>query len=127
MNPGKINSVRIMNNASCRELFKKLYVLPLQSQYIFSLLMFVVKNKDFFKTHSEVHNLNTRSTHDLHIPVANMTLFQNGVWYSGIKIYNHLPLTLKELSDDIFKFIVALKKFLLENSFYTLEEYCSLK
>jgi hypothetical protein len=89
--------------------------------------MFVVKNKDFFKTNSEVHNFNTRSNQDLHIPVANLTLFQNGVWYSGIKIYNHLLLTLKEISDDIFKFKAALKKFLLENSFYTLEEYYSLK
>jgi hypothetical protein len=88
--------------------------------------MFVVKNKDFFKTNSEVHNFNTRSNCDLHIPVANLT-FQNVAWYSGIKIHNHLSLTLKEISDDIFKFKVALKKFLLENSFYTLEEYYSLK
>jgi hypothetical protein len=36
------------NDASCRVLLKKLHVLPLQSQYIFSVLMFVVKNKDFF-------------------------------------------------------------------------------
>ena len=37
------------NKASCRDLFKKLYILPLQSQYIFPLLMFVVKNKGFSK------------------------------------------------------------------------------
>jgi len=36
------------NKISCRDLFKKLYILPLQSQYIFSLLMFIVKNKDLF-------------------------------------------------------------------------------
>jgi hypothetical protein len=45
--------VRIITNSdnrdSCRELFKKLSILPLQSQYILSLLMFVVKNKDSFK------------------------------------------------------------------------------
>ena len=43
--------IRIITNStnmdSCRDLFKKLGILPLQSQYIFSLLMFVVKNKDF--------------------------------------------------------------------------------
>jgi len=37
------------NKDSCRNLFTKLNILPLQSQYIFSLLMFVVKNKDIFK------------------------------------------------------------------------------
>jgi hypothetical protein len=65
------------NKVSCRELLKNLHVLPLQSQYIFSLLMFVVKNKDFFETNSEVHNFNTRFNHDLYIPIANLTLFQN--------------------------------------------------
>ena len=40
--------IRTMMNAgnreSCRELFKKLNILPLHSQYILSLLLFVVKN-----------------------------------------------------------------------------------
>jgi hypothetical protein len=79
--------------------------------------MFVVKNKYFFKTNSEVHNFNTRSYHDLHIPTANLKLFQNGVWYSGIKIYNHLPLTLTELSDDTGCF---------KKSFTTLKAYRNL-
>jgi hypothetical protein len=89
--------------------------------------MFVVKNKDFFKMNSDVHNFNTRSNHDLHIPVANLTVFQKGVWYSGIKTYNHLPLTLKQLSYNISKFKTALKKFLVTNSFYTVEEYYNWK
>jgi hypothetical protein len=40
-----------------------------------------------------------------------LTLFQCGVWYCGIEIYNHLPPTHKELSDDIIKFKVTLKNF----------------
>jgi len=92
--------IRIITNSdnkiSCRDLFKKLYILPLQSQYIFSLLMFV-KNKDFFKTNLDVHGFNTRSNHDLHIPLANLTVhaFQKAVWYSGVKIYIYLPPALK--------------------------------
>jgi hypothetical protein len=82
--------------------------------------MFVVKNKDFFKTNSEFHDFTTRYNHDLHIPTANLTLFQHGVRYTGIKTYN-------QLSNNIPKFKVALQKFLLENSFYTLEEYYSWK
>jgi hypothetical protein len=34
---------------SCRDLFKKLKILPLQSQYILSILLFVVNNKNKFK------------------------------------------------------------------------------
>jgi len=60
--------------------------------------MFVVNNKDFFKTNSDVHSFNTRTHYDLHIPAANLAVFQKGVRYSGIKIYNHLPPTLKQLS-----------------------------
>jgi hypothetical protein len=33
---------------SCRELFKELKILPLSSQYISSLVLFVVKNVDYF-------------------------------------------------------------------------------
>jgi hypothetical protein len=39
------------------------------------------------------------------------------VWYSGIKFYNHLPPTLKQLSYDIPKFKVALKDFFLLTPF----------
>jgi hypothetical protein len=69
--------------------------------------MFIVKNKNFLKTNSDVHSFNTRTNHDLHIPAANLAVFQKGVWYSGIKIYNHLLPTLKQLSYDIPKFKMA--------------------
>jgi hypothetical protein len=89
--------------------------------------MFVVNNKDFFRTNCDVHSFNTRSHHDLHIPAANLAVFQKGVWYSGIKIYNHLPPTLQQLPYDISKFKAALKRFFFTNSFYTWEEYYSWK
>ena len=56
--------VRIITNSSrhdtCQQLFKHLQTLSLPSQYIFSLLVFVIKNRDFFHSNSEIHNLNTR-------------------------------------------------------------------
>jgi len=79
--------------------------------------MFVVKNKGLFKMNSDSHSFNTRFNYDLHVPVANLAVFQKGVRYSGIKIYKHLPLTLKKLSHDIPKFKVALKRCLLTNYF----------
>jgi hypothetical protein len=108
--------IRVMNSDrkdSCHELLKKLYICPFYSQYIFSILLFVVRNRGSFKTNSDVHNLNTRTNYDLHSPTVNLTLFQKGVCYLGIKIYNHLPLNLKKLSCDISKFKSALKTFLL--------------
>ena len=53
----RINRI-IMNsskNASCQQLFKELNILPIQSQYIFSIILFVIKiNQFLFK--SQVHN-----------------------------------------------------------------------
>ena len=74
----------IMNssrNASCRQLFKDLRILLVQSQYIYSILLFITKNKDQFLTNSQVHRINTRQTSDLYVPTANLTLYQKGVYY----------------------------------------------
>jgi len=116
----------IMNsnkNVSCKELFKNLNILLLQSQYIYSILLFITKNKDQFSPISHMHTINTRHNNNLYVPAANLTLYRKGVYYSGIKIFNHLPTTIKNISDDKNKFQIALKKFLLNNSFYSLEEY----
>jgi hypothetical protein len=119
---------KIMNSsktAFCRQVFKDLNVLPIQSQYIFSILLFATKNKDQFLSNSQVHTINTRQTSDLYVPTANLTIYRKGVHYSGIKIYIHLPTAIKELSGDKNKFKLALKKYLLHNSFYSVEEYFS--
>jgi hypothetical protein len=70
-----------------------------------------------------MHKITTRQTFDLYIPAANLTVCQKGVYYQGIKIYSHLPKTIKDLSGDKNKFKLVLKRCLLHNSFYILEEY----
>jgi hypothetical protein len=68
---------------SCRELFKKLEILPLYSQYIYSI--FVIKNKQLFYTNNQIHSICTRFKTNLHPSTANLTKFQKGVYYSAIK------------------------------------------
>ena len=41
-------------------------ILPLQSQYILSLLSFVVQNKDQFTNNLEIRNINPRHNMNLH-------------------------------------------------------------
>lgn len=119
--------MNVNSRTSCRNLFKKLNILPLPAQYIYSLMMFVVKDKDLFITNDNVHKILTRSKDDLHLPMANLSVFQKGVYFSGIKIFNNLPNEIKQTSNDIRKFKNALKSFLLENSFYSLSEYYNWK
>jgi len=120
-------AIRIMegcgNRVSCRNLFKKLEILTLMSQYILSLLMFVVQNKKYFLTNNESHNIDTRQRNDLHLPQANLTIYQRGAQYLGIKIFNNLPLEIKIVADNQKKFKRELKKFLCNHTFYTMEEY----
>jgi hypothetical protein len=121
--------IRIMegswNRVSFRSLFKKFQILPLKSQYMLSLLMFVVQNKTLFTTNTENYNLDTRQRNNLYLPQANLTTYQKGACYSRIKIFNNLPSEIKNVAGNQKKFKIALKKFLYTYSFYTLEEYFS--
>jgi hypothetical protein len=72
---------------------------------------------------SDFHNFETRSRNDLHLPSSNLSLYQNGVFYSRIKLYNHLPINIENLTHDIKRFKKALKGFMLTNSFYSLDKY----
>jgi hypothetical protein len=88
-------TIWIMMNAkytdSCHPLFKKLDILPLHSQYIFSSSTFVVTNTDAFKLNAATHNIDTRQGFDLHPSITHLTKAQKRVCYSRIKfsiIYN---------------------------------------
>jgi hypothetical protein len=81
---------------SCRKLFKKLGILTLYSQYIFSTFMYVVKHKDLFKVNTEVHEINTCQKLDFHVPSARLMRIQKGLYYSGITLFNALSLRMKQ-------------------------------
>jgi len=112
---------------SCRCVFKELGFLPLYSQYLYSLLMFVAKNGDLFQANTDVHSFGTRYKNDLHLPSAKLKVFQRGTFYSGIRAYNHLPRNIKDLSYDTKRFQRVLKTFFQTHLFYSLEEYFNLK
>jgi hypothetical protein len=97
---------------SCREHFREMKILPLRSQYIFSLVMFVVKNRDIFNINSDCHPINTRQHMNIHMSQVNLSKYANGVYHMAVKIYNGLPKDLKVITNDMKKFKVGIKKFL---------------
>jgi hypothetical protein len=107
----------------CQAMFSKLGILTLYSQYIFSTLMFVIKHKDIFTFNAELYKINTCHNLDLHVPSVNLTKVRKGVYYSGITLFNSSPLNIKKVAHNTNKFKHELKKFLIENSFYSVEEY----
>ena len=119
--------IRILSNKtkndSCRLLFKQLQILTLPSQYIYSLLSFVVKNRNLFTANFEIHKVYTRTMNNFHLPLVNLSMTQKGVLYSGSRLFNILPIRLKGLSDDIKLFRRELRSFLLEHTLHSLDEF----
>jgi len=103
------------NRASRENLFKQPQILTLPSQYIFSLLTFVAKNRDLFSSNNEIHYINTRLNYILHLPTTNLTVVQKGVLLSASKFYNYLPIHIKSLSKHFKQLKYKVYPFLLEH------------
>jgi hypothetical protein len=97
------------NRDSCRNLFKKLNILPFYSQYIFLLLIFVIDNISLFKTNLELYEINTRNKNNFDPSQPRLSIYRNGVYYMGIKTFNHLPSYIKKLLEDKNQFKNTLK------------------
>jgi hypothetical protein len=92
--------------ASCKELFKKYNIVSLASKFLLSLSSFVVDNIEAFQTNSDVHNISTRYRYNLHVPNTNLSKYQKGIYYSGMRLFN---------------------EYLLSHSFYSVEEFTLIK
>jgi hypothetical protein len=79
----------------CRKLFPILEILSLPSQYIFSLVLFEIKNMENFTVNSEIYQIETRQHANLHQPTVNLIKYQKGVYCMHIKVYNALPSYIK--------------------------------
>jgi len=63
---------------------------------------------------------------ELHRPTATFASYQGGVYYKGIKILNALLASISELVKNMKHFISTLKRFLIVNSFYSMNIYFSI-
>ena len=115
------------NNVSCREVFKLLKILPLPAQYIYSLLIFVVNNRNLFLDNADLYSIKTRNSYNLHTPLPHLTKYQKGVHYAGIRVFNQLPTSIKSLVNETKVFKKTLKRFLMDNSFYSMGEFLNFK
>jgi hypothetical protein len=113
----------VNNRVSCRQIFKDCKILTLTSLYILKVLCYLKKNKIYNIQNKNIHNYSTRGQGDLYILPCNTLHCKNSVINMGIKLYN-LPTEIKKA--DRFKlFKNKLRKILLKQSFYYLEEFFS--
>jgi hypothetical protein len=105
---------------SCKTLFKTLGILTMPSQYILSLMTFLVNKLEYFTFQSSIHEINTRRV-QMQKPIANLTYYQRGVYYASIKTFNALPVYIANPVTNRKYFINKLKAFLLDKSLYTMK------
>jgi len=76
-----IRIVKGRRSGECsRKLFKELKILPVTSQYILSLVLFVTDNNSYLMRYSEKYNINTGHNSYLHLPQKNLAVYQKGVY-----------------------------------------------
>ena len=61
---------------------------------------------------SVIHSINIRNNSDFHRPLINRTPYNNGTYYTGIKVINYLPMPINNLSHNVNQFRLALRDFL---------------
>jgi len=86
----------------------------------------VTKYKESLKQNFVIHEHSMRSKYDLHTQFCNTTSFQKSVFNTGVTLYKYLPSTIKKL-DNFNHFRKEVKLALVNNSFYTLEEFLQAK
>jgi len=89
--------------------------------------MFVVNKRNLFLDNAELCTIKTRHSYNLHPPSTHLTKYQKAVHYVGIRIFNHLPTSIKSTANETKEFKQTLKRFLLDNSFYNTDEFFNYK
>ena len=69
----------------------------------------------------------TRNEHHLDRPITNLSCFQKGASYYGIRVFNNQPQSIASLRNEKPQFKVALKYFLYAQCFYSVDEYLPLQ
>jgi hypothetical protein len=77
-------------------MFRNMQILTLYSQYIYSILLFTVSNRQLFTIINEIHEYNSRNNNN-HPKSTNLTKFNNWPYIMSIKVFSHLPQSLKAL------------------------------
>jgi hypothetical protein len=119
-------AIRLIANissiTSCKSYLKKLKIMTLPCIHIYEILLNTKMSLSKFKTNSMYHSHDTRNKTDLSITGQNTILFEQSIAYNSVLIYNKVPSEIKSVK-SIIKFKKILSNFLLEKTYYLVEEY----
>jgi hypothetical protein len=120
--------LRIVTGTGYRNSFRQLFITSKFFRFslnIFTLYCALWLITDSYQFTADIHSRNIRHCFKLNLyqPSAHLSLYQKGTYCMSIRVFNTLPLYIKQLYNNPKGFITALKGFLTSHSFYTSEEY----
>lgn len=113
--------MRCNQRSSCRPFFKRLQLLTLPSIFILETLKMVHNNPTNFDKYTFCHNYNTRKCNKYKYPAHQLKKYESSPSYMGIKIYNKIPNSYRELSKSTFE--KKIKEILCKKAYYSLKEF----
>jgi hypothetical protein len=81
----------IKHGSKCGAAFKTLNILTLGSQYMLSLMTFIINSLEHFTFNWAIHNKSTKHRSNLHVLQSHLSLRQKGVHCMSVQIFNSLP------------------------------------
>lgn len=109
--------------AHCRPLFLSHRILTVVCLFILETVCLIHKNySSSLLSANDRHPYTTRRILSISLMIPRTSLIKNSIVYEGIKIFNHLPTTLKMITEPkMFK--NAVRKALLRKAYYGMGEY----
>lgn len=118
--------VRVPQDTSVKPYFKKLGILTVPAILIYQVAMYVRVNPDLYKKYSNVHSYQTRNAGKLVSISRSLSKSSKLTHVMGPTVYNRLPENITETTNfTCFKF--KLKHWLIEQTFYSFDEYINHK
>lgn len=110
----------IGHRESCRPFFISGKILTLVSIFILETVILMFKNREKFMDPDPYYA--TRRSMDIPLPIPTSTLTKRSIIYESKKIFNHLPVTIKQ-EQSLKLFRKKVKMLLVGKAYYTLTEY----
>jgi hypothetical protein len=114
---------------SCKPYFVKFEILTLPSLFIYNLISLIIDNIQKYPDKKDIHSHETRFNSTLKLDMKLSKFNKMDPSFNGITCYNkilqiaHLNLNIK----NIPRFKSTVKKFLIENAFYSVNEFLAFK
>lgn len=110
----------ISQRESCRPHFVSQRIMTLTSLFVLETATLIYKNRQSLQRDNST--LRTRQSHNLPLPIPTRALTKNSIIFEGIKLYNHLPVSIRN-NTTLTHFRKSLKELLVGKAYYKLSEF----